>query len=200
MVEMIETASILRHATHKSLVVLDEIGRGTSTYDGLAIAWAVAEHMHDVVQCRALFATHYHELTELAKTAGHLVNVSVSAREHDGGIVFLHRLVAGPASRSYGIAVAKLAGLPEGVLARAKSLLETFEGEGQKRGRGDRESKRPPQLGLFEPPPSDRRPASVERAQKPESGALALLAAADLDRMTPLDALTLLAKMKRDLR
>ncbi len=199
MVEMIETASILRHATHKSLVVLDEIGRGTSTYDGLAIAWAVAEHLHDVVQCRALFATHYHELTELAKTAGHLVNVSVSAREHDGGIVFLHRLVDGPASRSYGIAVAKLAGLPEGVLARAKSLLETFEGEGQKRGRGDRESRRQPQLGLFEPPPSDRRPPLVDGARKQESGALALLASADLDRMTPLDALTLLARIKQSL-
>jgi len=193
MVEMIETASILRHATHKSLVVLDEIGRGTSTYDGLAIAWAVAEHMHDVVQCRALFATHYHELTELAKTAPHVVNVSVSAREHDGGIVFLHRLVDGPASRSYGIAVAKLAGLPEGVLDRARALLETFEGEGQKKGRSERSSKRPPQLGLFEP-------ASERGVSVGERAALTALANVDVDRMTPLDALTLLSTLKQKLR
>jgi DNA mismatch repair protein MutS len=97
-------------------VVVDEIGRGTSTYDGLAIAWAVAEHLHDVVGCRALFATHYHELTELATTRAGVENWSVSAREHEGDIVFLHKLQPGSASRSYGVACARLAGLPEPVI------------------------------------------------------------------------------------
>jgi DNA mismatch repair protein MutS len=122
MVEMRETATILREATRRSLVILDEIGRGTSTYDGLAIAWAVAEHLHDAIGCRALFATHYHELTELSSTCSGLANHSVSAREYGDEVVFLHKLVAGPASRSYGVAVARLAGLPESVLARAKAL------------------------------------------------------------------------------
>ena len=99
MVEMRETAAILREATRRSLVILDEVGRGTSTYDGLSIAWAVAEHLHDVIGCRALFATHYHELTELAKQAGGIANYSVAAREQGDDVVFLHRLMPGAASR-----------------------------------------------------------------------------------------------------
>ncbi len=131
MVEMKETASVLRRATKRSLVVLDEIGRGTSTYDGLAIAWAVAEHLHDVVACRAMFATHYHELTALAATReGTCENWSVSAREHQGDVVFLHKLQRGPASRSYGVACAQLAGLPELVLARARAILAGLESGG----------------------------------------------------------------------
>ncbi len=127
MVEMRETAAILRDATRRSLVILDEIGRGTSTYDGLAIAWAVAEHLHDAVGCRALFATHYHELTELSKHGPGVANYSVAAREHGDDVVFLHKLARGPASRSYGIAVARLAGVGEGVLARAKAILASLE-------------------------------------------------------------------------
>ncbi len=128
MVEMKETANVLRRATRRSLVVLDEIGRGTSTYDGLAIAWAVAEHLHDVVGCRAMFATHYHELTELADSRQETCeNWSVSAREHEGDLVFLHKLQRGAASRSYGVACARLAGVPEPVVARARALLEQFE-------------------------------------------------------------------------
>src|SRR5207302_7489313 len=127
MVEMKETAQVLRRATRRSLVVLDEIGRGTSTYDGLAIAWAVAEHLHDAIGCRAMFATHYHELTELAATHLGCENWSVSAREHAGDIVFLHKLQRGAASRSYGVACAKLAGLPELVLARARAILDELE-------------------------------------------------------------------------
>src|SRR5450432_3207507 len=130
MVEMRETAEILRLATRRSLVILDEIGRGTSTFDGLSIAWAVAEYLDEAICCRALFATHYHELTALGEGSRHAANYSVSARELDGDVVFLHRLVAGAASRSYGIAVAKLAGLPETVLARARALLSTLEGGG----------------------------------------------------------------------
>jgi DNA mismatch repair protein MutS len=215
MVEMRETASILRHATQRSLVILDEIGRGTSTYDGLAIAWAVAEYLHDVVGCRALFATHYHELTELSKTARHLRNVSVSAREHEGGIVFLHTLLAGPASKSYGIAVAKLAGLPREVLARAELLCEELEqGAASSRSRGGGRPKA--QLGLFgdAPPsagiPSGRRDESTPNAARPPTSGspaavaptpppsplLETLAAVDVDRMTPVEALVLLAKLK----
>src|SRR5262249_5044329 len=110
MVEMKETANVLRRATRRSLVVLDEIGRGTSTYDGLAIAWSVAEHLHDAIGCRALFATHYHELTLLALTHPGCENWSVTAREHQGTIVFLHKLQRGAASQSYGVACARLAG------------------------------------------------------------------------------------------
>ncbi len=127
MVEMRETAHILRTATQRSFVILDEVGRGTSTFDGLAIAWAVAEYIDEVVKCRALFATHYHELTEFAERSETASNHSVSAKEHQGDVVFLHRVVSGAASRSYGVFVAQLAGLPESVLARARALLGALE-------------------------------------------------------------------------
>ncbi|CAN5315403.1 DNA mismatch repair protein MutS [soil metagenome] len=150
MVEMKETANVLRRATHRSLVVLDEIGRGTSTYDGLAIAWAVAECLHDTLKCRALFATHYHELTELAQTHQAAENWSVSAREHEGDIVFFHKLQHGPASRSYGVAVARIAGLPEPVLARARALLLDLErGAALPSGANMRSRCARPQLILF---------------------------------------------------
>jgi DNA mismatch repair protein MutS len=191
MVEMKETASVLRRATRRSLVVLDEIGRGTSTYDGLAIAWAVAEHLHDAVACRAMFATHYHELTELAATRGGTCeNWSVSAREHEGDVVFLHKLQRGAASRSYGVACARLAGLPEPVLARARAILSDLEkgaalpggGSSSLRARGAR-----PQLDLFGPTP-------VKAGPNP---ALETLRAVDVDRLTPLEALQLVATLKR---
>jgi len=188
MVEMRETATILRDATRRSLVILDEIGRGTSTYDGLAIAWAVAEHLHDVVQCRAMFATHYHELTELAKTASGVANVSVSAREHGDEVVFLHTLVKGAASRSYGVAVAKLAGVPEPVLARARAILASLEGE---RGPavGPSQQQRPsPQLDLF-----SQKTTPVHESTR---SVLDTLRAVDIDRLTPLEALQLMAKLK----
>jgi DNA mismatch repair protein MutS len=127
MVEMVETAAILSQATPQSLVILDEIGRGTSTYDGLAIAWAVVEAMHDQVQCRTLFATHYHELTRLAGRLDCLSLHNVRAREWKGDLVLLHEVADGAADRSYGIAVAKLAGLPPAVVARARSVLAKLE-------------------------------------------------------------------------
>ena len=127
MVEMVETAAILSQATDRSLVILDEIGRGTSTYDGLAIAWAVVEAMHDQLKCRTLFATHYHELTRLAGRLDHLSLHHVRAREWKGDLVLLHEVADGAADRSYGIAVAKLAGLPQMVVARAKSVLSKLE-------------------------------------------------------------------------
>ncbi len=183
MVEMRETAEILRSATRRSLVILDEIGRGTSTFDGLAIAWAVAEHLDDAIGCRALFATHYHELTELSERSRNVANVSVSARELEGDVVFLHRLERGAASRSYGVAVAKLAGLPESVLARARAILGTLE-----RGEGYKQHEPSPQLGLFAGPGEAKDPASVEVVET--------VRGVDLDRLTGLDALTLLARLK----
>ena len=127
MVEMSETALILNHATEKSLVILDEIGRGTATFDGLSIAWAVAEHLHDEIKCRTLFATHYHELTDLANTREAVVNCNVAVREWNEEIIFLHKILPGPADKSYGIQVARLAGLPKPVLQRAKAILSHLE-------------------------------------------------------------------------
>ena len=127
MVEMTETANILNNATARSLVILDEIGRGTSTFDGISLAWAITEHLHDHVGCRTLFATHYHELVELEKTKPSLHNANVAVRESDGEIVFLHRIVPGGADQSYGIHVARLAGVPSQVLARAREILAFLE-------------------------------------------------------------------------
>ncbi|MBO7222956.1 MAG: DNA mismatch repair protein MutS, partial [Kiritimatiellae bacterium] len=131
MVEMQETANILNNATPRSLIVLDEIGRGTSTFDGISIAWAVAEYLHNTpsVKAKTLFATHYHELTDLANTLDGVVNCSVLVSENPNGIVFLRKIINGPADKSYGIAVAKLAGMPEGVIGRAKDILTTLEAD-----------------------------------------------------------------------
>jgi DNA mismatch repair protein MutS len=191
MVEMRETSRILERATRRSLVILDEIGRGTSTFDGLAIAWAVAEHLHDAVGCRAIFATHYHELTELARECSGVANYSVSAREHAGDIVFLHKLVKGPASKSYGVAVARLAGLPPGVLARAEALLAHFEGQPEPTRTGPKARARRhalPQLELFPPPARDPiDPVAAElRAELREL---------DPHRLTPLDALAIVSRL-----
>ncbi len=127
MVEMSETALILNHATDRSLVILDEIGRGTATFDGLSIAWSVAEHLHDQIGCRTLFATHYHELTDLANTKAAVANYNVAVREWNEEIIFLHKILPGAADKSYGIQVARLAGLPKSVVERAKSILSHLE-------------------------------------------------------------------------
>lgn len=127
MVEMSETANILNNATQRSLVILDEIGRGTSTFDGLSIAWSVAEYLHDQVKARTLFATHYHELTDLEKTREGVINLNVAVREWNDQIIFLRKIIAGPADQSYGIQVARLAGLPHSVLGRAKEILANLE-------------------------------------------------------------------------
>ena len=127
MVEMVETAAILNQATEKSLVILDEIGRGTATFDGLSIAWAAIEYLHEVNRCRSIFATHYHELVALAEPLNRLSNVTMKVKEWQGDVVFLHEVVAGAADRSYGIQVAKLAGLPQAVIARARDVLDQLE-------------------------------------------------------------------------
>jgi DNA mismatch repair protein MutS len=127
MVEMVETAAILNRATVRSLVILDEIGRGTATFDGLSIAWASVEALHDQTGCRALFATHFHEMTSLSKTLSRVTNHTMKVREWEGEVVFLHEVADGAADRSYGIQVAKLAGLPESVLSRARAVLNVLE-------------------------------------------------------------------------
>ncbi len=191
MVEMRETAQILRYATSRSFVILDEIGRGTSTFDGLAIAWAVAEYLDEVIGARSLFATHYHELTELGEASAHARNYSVSARELDDDVVFLHRLVPGAASRSYGVAVAKLAGLPEPVLARARALLGAFEAESREGGgrpgsHAGHAAKSRQQLDLFTRP----------LASKAHDDVLETLRQVELDRLTGLEALQLLHQLR----
>ncbi len=190
MVEMRETAEILRTATRRSLVILDEIGRGTSTFDGLSIAWAVAEYLDEVVGCRALFATHYHELTTLADQSKHIGSYSVSAREQNDDVVFLHRLVRGAANRSYGVAVAKLAGLPEPVLARARGLLVALERKDEAAPERRAKSNKAPQLSLFGERSAESR-AQVELIET--------LRALDLDRLTGLEALSLLQRLKSKL-
>jgi DNA mismatch repair protein MutS len=129
MVEMTETARILNTATPRSLVILDEIGRGTSTYDGISLAWAVVEFLHDHVGCRTLFATHYHELTDLEKSLSGIKNLNVAVREWQDEVVFLHKIVPGAADKSYGIHVARLAGVPREVIDRSKDILSQLEAE-----------------------------------------------------------------------
>jgi DNA mismatch repair protein MutS len=228
LVEMNETAVILHHASERSLVLLDEIGRGTSTYDGLAIAWAVTEHLHgrQPAPPRTLFATHYHELTALADELPGVANLNVAVDESGGRVTFLHRIVAGAADRSYGIHVAELAGLPDAVIRRARALLERLE-----RGEGVGRSGGAVQLGLFGwPPPAPVAGATVapgaaaetaaaetaEAEEATDNGAerpaaelepelaaarrlLGELAGLDLDGLRPLDALTLLDRWRREL-
>jgi DNA mismatch repair protein MutS len=175
MVEMRETANILDKATRRSLVILDEVGRGTSTFDGVSIAWAVAEHIHDAIGARTLFATHYHELVALADSRPRVRNVSVAVREHKNEIVFLRRVVPGGANKSYGIDVARLAGLPKQVIARSREIMSRLEG-GTALGTSA-------QLSLL--------------PQAAPSPVVARLAALDIDRMTPLEALQTLAELKK---
>src|SRR5207244_4383064 len=137
MVEMVETAAILNQAGERALVILDEIGRGTATFDGLSIAWAAVEYLHEKTRCRAIFATHFHEMTALAGKLSRLSNVTMRVKEWEGDVVFLHEVGKGAADRSYGVQVARLAGLPEAVVARAKEVLHQLE-EGEVSGRANR--------------------------------------------------------------
>jgi len=206
MVEMRETAEILAQASRRSLVILDEIGRGTSTFDGLSIAWAVAEHLHDApgLRCRTLFATHYHELVELAGTHPHLRNAHFEVREWGHDVVFLRRLVAGGASRSYGIQVARLAGLPDAVIARAREVLASLEQQAREPAAAQRNAGAPglgrvvPQLSLFGgTPPAEA--SSRPTASAAERAVLQELLALELDRTAPLDALLLLQRWRERL-
>jgi DNA mismatch repair protein MutS len=189
MVEMKETANILHHATRQSLILLDEVGRGTSTFDGISIAWAVAESLHDAhTKPRTLFATHYHELTDLAQTKERIKNYNFAVKEWRGEIIFLRNLVEGAASHSYGIHVARLAGMPGNVIARAKEILARLEGSQDGRGesfkpRGQVAGDPPAQMGLFNPEPDPIRTQ---------------LRNLDVTEMTPVEALNVLHKLAEE--
>jgi DNA mismatch repair protein MutS len=205
LLEMRETAHILRHATRKSLIILDEIGRGTSTYDGVSIAWAVAEYLHDRLSARTLFATHYHELCALPETHPRVRNVSVAAREWKGEVVFLRKLTPGGTSRSFGIEVARLAGLPDAVVARARTILDHLEdSSGRGKVSGPKlarpEQDQLPQLSLFNQPLQPLARQTAARLPDPaEQDVLVALRAADLDGLSPRAAWDLLADMRKKL-
>ncbi len=186
MVEMTETAAILNTATNRSLVLLDEMGRGTATYDGLSLAWATVEHLHNRIGARTLFATHYHELTLLSERLERLKNLRVTVKETAAGIVFLHAVEAGPASKSYGIEVARLAGLPSGVIARAREVLKLHErAESQQVREAAADHAPAMQMTMFTPL-SQR---IVDRIAK-----------VDVDGLTPREALHLLAELQQELK
>ncbi|MBA2664179.1 MAG: DNA mismatch repair protein MutS [Bradymonadaceae bacterium] len=203
MVEMTETAHILNNATAKSLIILDEIGRGTSTFDGLSIAWSVAEYLHDEIGAKTMFATHYHELTELVRTLDGARNLSIAVKEWNDDIIFLRKLVEGQANRSYGIQVGRLAGLPEAVVKRAKGVLENLEAgqfddmgvprPGRRAGDHARVTRHnnPNQLSLFNAGASAHAPEEDEVLER--------LRHLDVNTLTPLEALNLLGQLARAL-
>jgi DNA mismatch repair protein MutS len=185
MVEMTETAQILHAATPASLILLDEVGRGTSTFDGLAIAWAVVEHIHVRTRAKTLFATHYHELTELADQLSGVVNLHVSVKEAGDKVIFLRRVEPGKADRSYGIEVARLAGLPLDVVERARSVLACHEQREQSVSEElSAETPAPVQVSIFNPA---------------EGGVVDELSSLNLDDLKPIEALTLLHTWKERL-
>ena len=189
MVEMVETAAILNQAGERALVILDEIGRGTATFDGLSIAWATIEHLHENNRCRALFATHFHEMTALAAKLPRLHNAAMRVKEWQGEVVFLHEVVPGAADRSYGIQVAKLAGLPPSVIERAKLVLAQLEAE-------DRIS---PARKLIDDLPlfaATRSAAPLSQGDAARSALVEALAALHPDEMSPRDALEALYALK----
>ena len=188
MVEMTETANIINNATEKSLVILDEVGRGTSTYDGLSLAWAITEHIATKIKCRTLFATHYHELTELAELFTNIKNCNVAVREWMDEVVFLHKILPGGTDKSYGIHVAKLAGVPKSILERSKEILEELESTFQKEATGEHlsrhKTKEPDKDSLF--------------VQKHKS-VLEKLASTDVNNLTPIEAINLLNEIKTEI-
>jgi DNA mismatch repair protein MutS len=188
MVEMTETANIINNATDKSLVILDEVGRGTSTYDGLSLAWAISEHIASKIKCRTLFATHYHELTELAELFGNVKNCNVAVREWMDEVVFLHKILPGGTDKSYGIHVAKLAGLPKTILERSKEILEELESTFQKEASGQHLSKHKTK----EP---DKDTLFVQR----NKSVLDKLSSVDINKLTPIEAINLLNKIKEEM-
>jgi len=186
MVEMVETAAILNQATSRSLVILDEIGRGTSTYDGLSIARSVIEHIHNDPRlgCKTLFATHYHELTYLAASLRGVRNRSVAVTEEGNKVVFLHKIIPGGADKSYGVHVAQLAGLPQGVINRAWEVLADLEAQSQQNGGGQVRAKREP---------------AQQMALLPDGGKLQkLLQGLDIPNLTPLEAINKLYELQKE--
>jgi len=196
MVEMVETARVLRTATRRSLVVLDEVGRGTSTYDGVSIAWAVTEHLHEspTLGCRTLFATHYHELCAIAEELARVRNCSVAVREWGDEITFLYRVLPGGADRSYGIHVARLAGVPSEVIDRAREILQLLESRGETPARKpvrSRKRRAAEQMALF----------ATEATSEPEpSAAERALRELKIEDLTPVQALVKLEEIRRLLK
>jgi len=188
MVEMTETANILNNATEKSLVILDEVGRGTSTYDGLSLAWAVTEHIAAKLKCRTLFATHYHELTELAELFTNIKNCNVAVREWMDEVVFLHKILPGGTDKSYGIHVAKLAGVPKSILDRSKEILEELESTFQKEASGEHLAKH-----------KTKEPDADSLFVRKHMSVLEKLGTIDLDNLTPIEAINLLNRIKREI-
>ncbi len=188
MVEMTETANIINNATAKSLVILDEVGRGTSTYDGLALAWAITEHIATNTKCRTLFATHYHELTELAELFANIKNCNVAVREWMDEVVFLHKILPGGTDKSYGIHVAKLAGVPKSIVKRSTEILEDLESTFVKEATSDRlarhKTKQPDKDLLF--------------VQKQKS-VLEKLSSIDVKNLTPIEAINLLNQIRNEM-
>jgi len=200
MVEMIETANILNNATPRSLVILDEVGRGTSTFDGVSIAWAVVEHLHNSPQvaAKSLFATHFYELTELALTLPRVRNFNISVKEWNDQIIFLREVVEGAADRSYGVQVARLAGLPERVLDRAREILANLEANAF-----DREGMPRLAEGTGEEAPDGdpvRESGQMRLFTPGEDPLLAEVRQVELDQMTPMEALNYLAELQRRLK
>ena len=188
MVEMVETAAILNQADDRALVILDEIGRGTATYDGLSIAWATLEHLHEMNRCRALFATHYHEMTALAGKLPGVSNATVAVKEWEGEVIFLHEVREGAADRSYGVQVARLAGLPASVIERAKVVLEALE-------KGDREGGKPATM-IDDLPLFRAMPIAAPKPAPKDSAVEARLKGVHPDELTPMEALRLVYEMK----
>jgi DNA mismatch repair protein MutS len=192
MVEMVETAAILNQASERSLVILDEIGRGTATFDGLSIAWACVEYLHEVNRCRALFATHYHELTALGAKLPHAANATIEVKEWQDEILFLHKVVPGTANRSYGIQVARLAGLPRAVTDRAGEVLRLLEEEGQRASPDDLVA----DLPLFAARPTASKPQASTPRDDPSFAVVEALAKLNPDELTPRQALDSLYSLK----
>jgi DNA mismatch repair protein MutS len=188
MVEMTEMANIINNATDKSLVILDEVGRGTSTYDGLSLAWATTEHIASRIKCRTLFATHYHELTELAELFANVKNCNVAVREWMDEVVFLHKILPGGTDKSYGIHVAKLAGIPKTILDRSKEILEELESAFQKEATGEH-------LARHKTKESDKDTLFVQK----HKSVLEKLASTDVNNLTPIEAINLLNQIKNEM-
>ena len=186
MVEMMEANNAISHATKDSLILFDELGRGTATYDGMALAQSIIEYIHEHIGAKTLFATHYHELTSLGSSLEHLVNVHVATLEQDGQVTFLHKIEPGPADKSYGIHVAKIAGLPAELLARADKILTQLESQGTESPAPMRQTSAvTEQISLFD---------TTE-----EHPVLAELAKLDIYNMTPMQAMNVLAELKQKL-
>ena len=220
MVEMRETARLLEGLTERSLLLLDEVGRGTSTFDGLAIAWAVAEYLHDATRAKVLFATHFHELTDLARERTRVRNLSMAVKEWNGEVLFLRSVIEQPASRSYGIEVARLAGLPADIITRSREILKNLEqgefdetglarlahhpdpsGGGQRAHRTeDGPHGESDDADTARPADDGRRLAQLGLFAPAESRVIAELRTLEVDRMTPVEALNALARMAARLR